>query len=116
MGFFFRNGGSIIFLVLCDTYGVAIHENTFFLKCVSFLFAAEDSSLRVFSTITDLLNKSFGVASYNRKLSKKHKQIDNSVKMEPIIGKIMDFFLPTCIFSFIWNHRDNIYINFFLLL
>ncbi len=27
---------------------------------------------------------SFGVASYNRKLSKKHKQLSNPVKMEPI--------------------------------
>ncbi len=42
----------------------------------------------MFSTITDLLNKSFGVASYNRKLAKKHKQIDNPVKMEPIIGNL----------------------------
>lgn len=49
------------------------------------LSAAEDSSLRVFSTVTDLLNKSLGVASFNRKLSKKHKQIENPVKMEPII-------------------------------
>ena len=51
------------------------------------MILAEDSSLRVFSTIIDLLNKSLGVASYNRKLSKKHKQIENPVKMEPIIGK-----------------------------
>ena len=51
---------------------------------------AEDSSLRVFSTVTDLLNKSLGVASYNRKLAKKFKQIDNPVKMEPIIGKMLN--------------------------
>ena len=50
------------------------------------LSAGEDSTLRSFSTVTDLLNKSFGVASYNRKLSKKHKQLANPVKMEPIIG------------------------------
>lgn len=49
--------------------------------------SAEDSSLRVFSTVTDLLNKSFGIASYNRKLAKKYKQIDNPVRMDPIIGK-----------------------------
>ena len=36
------------------------------------LSAGEDSSLRSFSTVTDLLNKSFGVASFNRKASKKH--------------------------------------------
>ena len=35
--------------------------------------------------MTDLLNKSFGVASYNRKLSKKHKKIENPVKMQPIV-------------------------------
>jgi hypothetical protein len=56
---------------------------------ILFPIKAEDSSLRVFSTVTDLLNKSFGVASYNRKLAKKHKQIDNPVKMEPIIGNGM---------------------------
>lgn len=49
------------------------------------LSAAQDSTLRSFSTQTDLLNKNFGVASYNRKLSKKHKKLDNPVKMKPII-------------------------------
>jgi U3 small nucleolar RNA-associated protein 21 len=49
------------------------------------LFIAEDSTLRSFSTVTDLLNKSFGVASYNRKLAKKHKKMENPVKMNPII-------------------------------
>lgn len=47
--------------------------------------AAKDSTLRSFSTETDLLNKSFGVASYNRKLAKKHKKLDNPVKMNPIV-------------------------------
>jgi U3 small nucleolar RNA-associated protein 21 len=51
------------------------------------LSAGEDSTLRSFSTVTDLLNKSFGVASYNRKLAKKHRQMDNPVRMKPIIGK-----------------------------
>ncbi len=51
------------------------------------LSSGEDSTLRSFSTVTDLLNKSFGVASYNRKLSKKHKKLDNPVRMRPIIGK-----------------------------
>jgi U3 small nucleolar RNA-associated protein 21 len=51
-----------------------------------FYSLANDSSLRVFSTITDLLNKSFGVASYNKKTSKKHKKIDDPLRMEPIIG------------------------------
>eukprot|EP00095_Tigriopus_kingsejongensis_P011785 maker-scaffold119_size336447-snap-gene-2.31 protein:Tk11785 transcript:maker-scaffold119_size336447-snap-gene-2.31-mRNA-1 annotation:"wd repeat-containing protein 36" len=49
------------------------------------LSAGDDSTLRSFSTITELLDKSFGVASYNRKLAKKHKKLDNPVKMEPII-------------------------------
>ena len=48
--------------------------------------AAQDSTLRSFSTETDLLNKNFGVASYNRKLSKKHKKLENPVKMNPITG------------------------------
>ncbi len=51
------------------------------------LSSGEDSSLRSFSTITDVLDKSFGIASYNRKLSKKHKRLANSVKMRPIIGE-----------------------------
>ena len=51
------------------------------------LSSGEDSSLRSFSTVTDLLNKSFGVASWNRKLSKKHKKLANPAIMEPIIGE-----------------------------
>lgn len=37
----------------------------------SILSAGEDSSLRVFSTVSETLNKSMGKASYNRKASKK---------------------------------------------
>lgn len=37
----------------------------------SILSAGNDSSLRVFNTVTEIANKSFGRASYNRKLSKK---------------------------------------------
>lgn len=35
------------------------------------LSAGNDSSLRVFNTVTEIANKSFGRASYNRKISKK---------------------------------------------
>jgi len=49
------------------------------------LSAGQDSSMRVFSTITDILNKSFGHASYNRKLSKKHKLTEDPVRMPPVI-------------------------------
>ena len=52
-------------------------------------FLGEDSTLRSFSTVTDILNKSFGVASYNRKLAKKKGKMENPVKMEPIIGKFI---------------------------
>ena len=57
------------------------------------LSAGEDSSLRSFSTVTDLLNKSFGVASFNRKASKKHKKFKKDVNasaliMPPVIGEI----------------------------
>ncbi|MCL4119134.1 UNVERIFIED_CONTAM: hypothetical protein GTU68_064212 [Idotea baltica] len=41
------------------------------------LAAGEDSSLRVFSTVTDILNKNLGQASYNRKATIK-KSRDNS--------------------------------------
>ena len=40
--------------------------------------------------MTELLNKSFGVASYNRKLSKKHKKIHNPTKMRPIVDFTTD--------------------------
>jgi len=52
---------------------------------VNVLAAGEDSSLRTFSVAGENFNKSFGVASYNRKLSKKHKQLSNPVKMRPIV-------------------------------
>lgn len=39
------------------------------------LSSGEDSSLRVFSTVTETLNKSMGRASYNRKASKKKSKI-----------------------------------------
>ena len=48
------------------------------------LSAGSDSSLRVFSTVTDLLNKSLGHASFNRKLSKKHRVAEDPVRMPPI--------------------------------
>lgn len=48
------------------------------------LSAGEDSSLRLFSTVTDILNKDLGRASYNRKVSKKkNKKLDRKV-MPPI--------------------------------
>lgn len=43
----------------------------------SILSSGEDSSLRIFSTISETLNASLGRASYNRKASKKHSKFDN---------------------------------------
>lgn len=40
----------------------------------SILSAGEDSSLRIFSTVSETLNVSLGRASYNRKASKKHSK------------------------------------------
>ena len=69
------------------------------------LSASEDSTLRSFSTITDALHKSFGVASYNRKLQKKkgnkkisvgigyegnNADIEGGLKMEPIVDFTTD--------------------------
>ena len=48
------------------------------------LSASEDSTLRSFSTITDALNKSFGVASYNRKLQKKKGKKSQAIKYSSI--------------------------------
>lgn len=46
----------------------------------SVLSAGEDSSLRIFSTISETLNVSLGRASYNRKASKKISKIINYAK------------------------------------
>ena len=39
----------------------------------SIVSAGQDSSLRVFSTVADILHKSLGHASFYRKISKKHR-------------------------------------------
>ena len=69
------------------------------------LSASEDSTLRSFSTITDALHKSFGLASYNRKLQKKKgnkrvtvgqsngnesESLEGGLKMEPIVDFTTD--------------------------
>lgn len=56
----------------------------------SVLSAGQDSSLRVFSTVTDLLNRSLGHASFNRKLSKKHRVSEDPVRMPPIVDFTTD--------------------------
>ncbi|XP_058467222.1 WD repeat-containing protein 36 [Malaya genurostris] len=48
------------------------------------LSAGEDSSLRIFSTVSETMNKSMGKASYNRKASKKHRKRDDPFRMPPI--------------------------------
>ena len=52
---------------LCIRYHGANGENI--------LSAGEDSSMRVFSTVSETLNKSMGKASYNRQASKKKSKI-----------------------------------------
>ena len=47
--------------------------------------AGGDSSLRIFSTVTETFNKSLGKASYNRKLSKKKKHQEDPHKMPPVV-------------------------------
>lgn len=50
------------------------------------LSAGGDSTLRIFSTVTETFNKSLGQASYNRKLSKKkRKGVADPLKMPPIV-------------------------------
>ncbi|XP_018334010.1 WD repeat-containing protein 36 [Agrilus planipennis] len=50
------------------------------------LSAGNDSSLRIFNTQTEQFNKSLGVASYNRKVSKKRKKnAEDSLRMPPIV-------------------------------
>lgn len=49
------------------------------------LTAGSDSSLRIFSTITEMLNKSLGRASFNRKAAKKKgRAVDDPLLMPPI--------------------------------
>ncbi|XP_043255396.1 WD repeat-containing protein 36 [Colletes gigas] len=49
------------------------------------LTAGSDSSLRIFSTVTEILNKSLGRASFNRKASKKKgRTVDDHLIMPPI--------------------------------
>ena len=50
----------------------------------SILSAGEDSSMRLFSTVTDIVNRSLGRASYVRKLSKKKKMNLDRVIMPAI--------------------------------
>ncbi|XP_011864174.1 PREDICTED: WD repeat-containing protein 36 [Vollenhovia emeryi] len=50
------------------------------------LTAGGDSSIRLFSTVTEILNKSLGRASFNRKASKKKgHSVDDPLLMPPII-------------------------------
>lgn len=49
------------------------------------LTAGSDSSLRMFSTVTEMLNKSFGRASFNRKAARKRgRLIEDPLLMPPI--------------------------------
>lgn len=51
------------------------------------LSAGEDSSLRIFSTISETLNKSMGKSSYNRKASKKRNRLEEDpFLMPPIVN------------------------------
>uniref|UniRef100_A0A7G3B8J2 Putative wd repeat protein n=1 Tax=Lutzomyia longipalpis TaxID=7200 RepID=A0A7G3B8J2_LUTLO len=49
------------------------------------LSAGEDSSLRVFNTITEKINRSLGRASYNRKAVKKNRKYEDVHLMAPIV-------------------------------
>ena len=55
-----------------------------------------------------MLNKSFGVASYNRKLAKKHKKIDNPVKMKPIVDFTTETSKETEWDNIACVHRDTL--------
>ncbi|KOC59513.1 WD repeat-containing protein 36 [Habropoda laboriosa] len=51
----------------------------------SILTAGSDSSLRVFSTVTEMLNKSLGRASFNRKAAKRRgRAVEDPLMMPPI--------------------------------
>ncbi|XP_055850780.1 WD repeat-containing protein 36 [Episyrphus balteatus] len=54
-------------------------------KGESILSSGEDSSLRVFSTVSETLNKSMGKASYNREKSKKRGHLQTDILTMPPI-------------------------------
>ncbi|KAG5670537.1 hypothetical protein PVAND_000794 [Polypedilum vanderplanki] len=56
------------------------------LKGDCILSAGEDSSLRIFSTISETLNVSLGRASYNRKASKKLSKLQDDYRIMPPIS------------------------------
>ncbi|GAB0087952.1 WD repeat-containing protein 36 [Sergentomyia squamirostris] len=49
------------------------------------LSAGEDSSLRVFNTITEKINRSLGRASYNRKAAKRNRKYEDVHLMAPVV-------------------------------
>lgn len=50
------------------------------------LSSGEDSSLRIFNTLNEQMNKSMGKASYNRKISKKRGRfVEDPLQMPPIV-------------------------------
>ncbi|XP_059622050.1 WD repeat-containing protein 36 [Phlebotomus argentipes] len=49
------------------------------------LSAGEDSSLRVFNTVTEKVNRSMGRASYNRKAAKRNRKYEDVHLMPPIV-------------------------------
>ena len=51
------------------------------------LSAGQDSTIRVFSSENDAVSRSFGQASYNRKLSKKRRAgAHDTLKMPPVVS------------------------------
>ncbi|XP_037086803.1 LOW QUALITY PROTEIN: WD repeat-containing protein 36-like [Pollicipes pollicipes] len=51
------------------------------------LSAGQDSTIRVFSSENDAVSRSFGQASYNRKLSKKRRAgVHDTLKMPPVVA------------------------------
>lgn len=47
--------------------------------------SGEDSSLRIFSTVSETLNRSMGRATFNKKASKKNKSVAEALLMTPVV-------------------------------
>jgi len=55
------------------------------LSCEVFIWSAQDSTLRSFSTVHDRLDRSLGRASYNKKATKRLGLKNDTYMMPPII-------------------------------
>ncbi|KAG7161754.1 WD repeat-containing protein 36-like [Homarus americanus] len=77
----------------------------------SILTAGEDSTMRVFSTVTDIMNKSLGQASYNRKASKRQRKVIDTKKMSAIMHFTSEVAQERAWDNVVAIHRGNAFVT-----